>query len=55
MIVVVADASPLIALDRIGRLELLKALFDPLVGAGFRADTDIVERVLKAAGEEFKP
>jgi len=28
VIVVVADASPLIAPERIGRLELLKALFE---------------------------
>jgi predicted nucleic acid-binding protein len=47
VIVVVADASPLIALERIGRLELLKALFEEvLVPSAVAAEV---------AGEEFKP
>lgn len=38
-----------------GLIPALRPQIDALVGAGFRADTDLVERVLKAAGEEFKP
>lgn len=58
MIVVVADASPLIALQQIDQLELLKAIpavrphLDTLLRAGFRANPDLVKRILKKAGEE---
>ena len=43
MIVVVADASPLIALERIDQLGLLKALFGEV----------LVERVLRKVGEDW--
>jgi predicted nucleic acid-binding protein len=50
VIVVVADASPLIALERIGHLELLKALFgEVLVPPAVAAEAlDATQRARKA-------